>query len=105
MSGVLRELCAHTDAATLPHCIVRLLQQLIPADSAAYNSFNFQTGKIQVVHGHPKATNICRPSTIAMILSISKRTVDKQAENILRRLGVESRVTVALRAERFRQLL
>jgi DNA-binding NarL/FixJ family response regulator len=40
---------------------------------------------------------------IATILSTSKRTVDKQVENILRKLGVESRVTAAWRAERHRQ--
>ncbi len=39
---------------------------------------------------------------IATILSVSKRTVDKQVENILRKLGVESRVAAALRAEQNR---
>jgi DNA-binding CsgD family transcriptional regulator len=51
-SGVLRELYAHTDATTLPHCIVRLLHHIIPADSAVYNSFDFRTGEMQVVHDH-----------------------------------------------------
>jgi len=39
---------------------------------------------------------------ISVILHTSKRTVDKQVENILRKLGVESRVGAALRAERHR---
>lgn len=39
---------------------------------------------------------------IAIILSSSKRSVDKQVENILRKLEVESRVQAALRAERHR---
>jgi hypothetical protein len=52
VSGLLRELYAHTEAATLPHCVVRLLHRLIPADSAVYNSFDFRTGEMQVVHDH-----------------------------------------------------
>ncbi len=52
VSDVLRELYAHTNSATLPHCIVGLLHRLIPADSAVYNSFDFRTGEMQVVHDH-----------------------------------------------------
>lgn len=52
VSEVLRELYANTNSATLPHCIVRLLHRIIPADSAVYNSFNFRTGEMQVVHDH-----------------------------------------------------
>lgn len=52
VSTALRELYAHTDAATLPHCIVRLVHRLIPANSAVYNSFDFRTGEMQVVHDH-----------------------------------------------------
>jgi hypothetical protein len=52
VSNALRELYANTDATTLPHCIVRLLHCLIPADSAVYNSFDFRTSEMQVVHDH-----------------------------------------------------
>lgn len=52
VSEALRTLYAHTDARTLPHCIVRLLRRMIPANSAAYNSFDFRTGEMQVVHDH-----------------------------------------------------
>ncbi|HEX5398506.1 MAG TPA: helix-turn-helix transcriptional regulator [Verrucomicrobiae bacterium] len=52
ISAVLRELYAHTHAPTLPHCLVRLLHLLIPSNSAVYNSFNFRTGEMQVVHDH-----------------------------------------------------
>lgn len=52
VSEALRELYAHTDASSLPHCIVRLLHRLIPADSAACNSFDFRTGQMLVVHDH-----------------------------------------------------
>jgi DNA-binding CsgD family transcriptional regulator len=52
VSEALRELYANTDASTLPHCIVGLLHRLIPADSAVYNSFDFRTGEMQVVHDH-----------------------------------------------------
>jgi DNA-binding CsgD family transcriptional regulator len=56
VSGALRELYAHTDAPTLPHCVVKLLHGLIAADSAAYQSFDFRTGEMQVVHDHdPRA--------------------------------------------------
>jgi DNA-binding CsgD family transcriptional regulator len=41
---------------------------------------------------------------ISITLSTSKRTVDKQVENILRKLRVESRVGAALRADRHRRL-
>jgi len=52
VSSALPELYAHTNSATLPHCIVRLLHRLIPANSAVYNSFDFRTGEMQVVHDH-----------------------------------------------------
>lgn len=52
ISEALRELYAHTDAPSLPHCIVRLLHCLIPANSAVYNSFDFRTGEMFVVHDH-----------------------------------------------------
>lgn len=52
VSEGLRELYANTDAQTLPHCIVRLLHRLVPANSAVYNSFDFRTGEMQVVHDH-----------------------------------------------------
>ena len=52
VSEALRELYAHTDAPSLPHCIVRLLHRLVPANSAVYNSFDFRTGEMFVVHDH-----------------------------------------------------
>lgn len=52
VSDALRELYAHTDAPSLPHCVVRLLHRLIPANSAVYNSFDFRTGEMFVVHDH-----------------------------------------------------
>jgi DNA-binding CsgD family transcriptional regulator len=52
ISEALRELYAHTDASSLPHCIVRILHRLISANSAVYNSFDFRTGEMFVVHDH-----------------------------------------------------
>lgn len=52
ISQALRELYAHTEASSLPHCIVRLVHRLIPANSAVCNSFDFRTGEMVVVHDH-----------------------------------------------------
>lgn len=52
VSEGLRELYAHTDSSSLPHCVVRLLHRFIPADSAVYNSFDFRSGEMFVVHDH-----------------------------------------------------
>ena len=52
VSEALRELYAQTNSQALPYCIVGLLHRLIPADSAVFNSFDFRTGEMQVVHDH-----------------------------------------------------
>lgn len=52
ISDALRELYAHTDARSLPYCIVRLVRKLIPANSAAFNSFDFRTGQASLAHDH-----------------------------------------------------
>lgn len=51
-SEALRELYAHTDALTLPHCMVRLVRRLVSADSAAYNHIDYRNHQLEVVHDH-----------------------------------------------------
>jgi DNA-binding NarL/FixJ family response regulator len=76
-----------------------LFEQRNAAAPQELESLGLSRREAQVLHWITQGkTN----DAISMILSTSRRTVDKQVENILRKLGVESRVGAALRADQLR---
>lgn len=67
LSTALRELYSHTDAETLPHRVIKLLRQLIAADSAAYNLLDFREQKALIIHDAPPELEAWTPAFEAFL--------------------------------------
>ncbi len=67
LSSALRELYSHTDAETLPHCVIKLLGQLIAADNTSYNLLDFQEKKAIIIHNGPTELEVHLPAFDALL--------------------------------------